>query len=265
MSRLSRLFKRRKHTHNRYSEYCCIQALQPQDVFLAGYPKSGNTWLQLLVAAMLFEFRPETMPDTLVQELVPDLHFKRHYKRFLNRMAFKTHDLPRPQYQRVISIVRDGRDALCSYKHYNDALGLEHSMDDMIMSGKGLFPCQWHRYVEAWEENPFNADRLVVRYEDLKQRCAYELARVAEFLDVELSSKRLEELALGTGVAKMQQREVALGWNHPSWPKDKKFVRKGISGSYRNELSPQQIAIFEQQAGATLAKFGYAIERAKCA
>ena len=265
MSRLSRFFSRKKHVHKQYREYCSTETVEPQDVFIAGFPKSGNTWLQLLVASMLFDFKPETMPDTLVQELVPDLHFKRHYKRFLSRMAFKTHDLPRKRYQRVISIVRDGRDALCSYRHYNEALGIQHSLDEMIESAAGLYPCRWHEYVEAWEQNPYNAERLVVRYEDLKQRCASELRRVAEFLEVDVSRERLEELAQGTGVAKMQQREVALGWNHPSWPSDKKFVRKGVSGSYRTELSPEQIARFEDQAGATLARFGYSLERVKCA
>jgi hypothetical protein len=119
--------------------------------------------------------------------------------------------------------------------------------------------------VEAWEENPFNAERIIVRYEDLKQRCVSELRRVAEFLGVEVSQQRLEELTQGTGVAKMQQREASLGWNHPAWPRDRKFVRKGVAGSYRSELSPEQIARFEQQAGLTLAKFGYSLQQAKCA
>ena len=238
MSRLSRFFQRRKHVNQQYTEYCNIEAVEPQDVFIAGFPKSGNTWLQLLVASMLFDFKPETMPDTLVQELVPDLHFKRHYKRFLSRMAFKTHDLPRKRYLRVISIIRDGRDALCSYRHYNEVLGVQHSLDEMIDFGSGLFPCRWHEYVQAWEENPFNAERLVVRYEDLKRRCASELSRIAEFLEVELSRSRLEELAQGTGVAKMQQREATLGWNHPSWPKNKQFVRKRSLGELPNRIEP---------------------------
>jgi hypothetical protein len=193
------------------------------------------------------------------------VHFKKHYKRFLQTMAFKTHDLPKRHYRRVLNIVRDGRDALCSYKHYNDALGASFTMDQMIETGAGLFPCPWHQHVQAWEENPFDADRLVVRYEDLKQRCAVELRRIADFLALDIPQDRLKELALGTGVAKMQHREVVLGWNHPAWPKNKKFVRKGVSGSFRSELSPVQIAKFEAQAGIMLARFGYTLEQAKCA
>jgi hypothetical protein len=265
MSRLTRFLFGGSHGKTPYAEYMSIQQVEPQDVFIAGFPKSGNTWVQLLVAAMLFDFKPETMPDTLVQELVPDVHFKKYYKRFLSTMAFKTHDLPKQHHRRVLNIVRDGRDAICSYKHYNDALGTSYSLDQMIETGAGMFPCPWHQHVQAWEQNPFDAERLVVRYEDLKQRCAVELRRIADFLALDISQERLRELALGTGVNKMQQREVVLGWNHPAWPRDKKFIRKGVTGSFRSELSPDQVAKFEAHAGDVLARLGYKLDYARCA
>lgn len=247
------------------SGYRPIGQCEPEDVFIAGYPKSGNTWVQLLVAAMQFELNPAAVPDSLVQELVPDVHYKRYYKRFLPRVAFKTHHLPQPQYRRVIHLVRDGRDVLCSYKHYNDALGITHSFAEMIRTGAGLYPCRWHEYVEAWESNPYQAERIVVRYEDLKQNCTTELSRIAEFLSIDVSADRLAELAAGTEVAKMQQRETRFGWNHPDWPKDKKFVRKGTTGNFRCEMSPAQIQRFEDQSASALIKFGYLAARSHVA
>ena len=91
-----------------------IGQFQDDDVFIAGFPKSGNTWLQLIIATMIYGLDPARSPEKLTQELVPDVHYKEFFKRFRSPTVFKTHDLPRPEHRRVINIVRDGRDVLCS-------------------------------------------------------------------------------------------------------------------------------------------------------
>ncbi|MCX7411931.1 MAG: sulfotransferase domain-containing protein, partial [Planctomycetia bacterium] len=42
----------------------------PNDIFIAGYPKSGNSWMQVLVSCITYGIDPDTSPDSLVQELV---------------------------------------------------------------------------------------------------------------------------------------------------------------------------------------------------
>jgi hypothetical protein len=87
----------------------------PSDMFVAGYPKSGNTWVQYMMAGVLFGVDTRLAPDSLIQDLVPDVYFKRFYRRYLSSMFFKTHDLPKPNYRKVIYFVRDGRDVMVSY------------------------------------------------------------------------------------------------------------------------------------------------------
>ena len=99
-----------------------IMATDPADVFIVAYPKSGITWLQNMVAATLYGLDPQRAPDSLVQELVPDVHYKQLYKRFRTPMVFKTHHLPRPEYRRVVYLLRDGRDVMVSYWHHLEAL-----------------------------------------------------------------------------------------------------------------------------------------------
>src|SRR5262249_35078508 len=86
-----------------------------KDIFVVGYPKSGNTWFQNLIASLVYGVTTEFTPDTLIQELVPDLHHKRYYRRFRIPMFFKSHDLPTPAFRRVVYLIRDGRDAIISY------------------------------------------------------------------------------------------------------------------------------------------------------
>ncbi|MBU6402678.1 MAG: hypothetical protein KGS61_20345, partial [Verrucomicrobia bacterium] len=70
------------------------------DIFIVGYPKSGNTWFQDLVAGVVFGVMPEWAPPELVQELVPDVHARPYYRRYATPTFFKSHHLPRPEYRR---------------------------------------------------------------------------------------------------------------------------------------------------------------------
>src|SRR5262245_53888028 len=82
-----------------------ISDVEGADVFIAGYPKSGNTWFQSLIGGAIYGFDPEWAPDRLLQDLVPDVHDKQCYKRYRTPMLFKTHSLPRPEYRNVVYLL----------------------------------------------------------------------------------------------------------------------------------------------------------------
>ena len=237
--------------------FVAIGHFEPADVFIAGYPKSGNSWMQLLVSAIVYGLDPLTTPDTLIQELVPDVHYKKLYKRFLPSMVFKTHQRPCPEYRRVINIVRDGRDVLCSYRHFGEALGLPFDMNAAI-DGEGVAPFgRWEEHVAAWNRNPYDADKIVVRYEDLLDDCVNQLARMADFLGVPRTVRELERIAVAARFEAMQRREVVMGWDNKAWPRDKAFLRQGKKNAFTRELTPAQLRRFESRAGRCLQAFGY--------
>ena len=122
--------------------FTLISDLDPQDIFIAGYPKSGNSWFQELIAGVVYGVMPEFSLPALVHELVPDVHFKAFYQRFNTPMFFKTHSLPRPEYKRVVYLLRDGRDAMVSYFHHSSAVGRKPpSLLRMVQDGPELGPC----------------------------------------------------------------------------------------------------------------------------
>src|SRR5215208_2620625 len=99
-----------------------ITQVSATDIFIVGYPKSGNTWFQNLVCSVNFGVHPEFTPNTLIQDLVPDVHAKPYYKRYEGPTFFKTHHLPREEYRRGIYLLRDGRDVMVSYFSFKNAL-----------------------------------------------------------------------------------------------------------------------------------------------
>lgn len=229
------------------------------DVFIVGYPKSGNTWFQNLVSGVVYGINPLYVPDTLIQELVPDVHYKRYYKRFWEPMFFKSHRFPQPDYARVIYLVRDGRDALVSYFHYKTAKqGREPDFAEMVKTGEGLMG-KWQDHVEAWLANPYGADMIMIRYEDLQSDPVAELERLCAFVHIERERSWLELVAENAAFEKMHSKEKEGRYfrEDSSWPEDKLFNRRGVVGSYKDEMPPHVLALFLQDAEEALIRCGY--------
>ncbi|WP_340102798.1 sulfotransferase domain-containing protein [Rhodohalobacter sp. 8-1] len=204
-----------------------ITDTKESDIFIAGYPKSGNTWMQNLVAGLLYGIDPVFLPDRLTQELIPDVHGKQYYKQFLDFTCFKTHNLPQPEYRRVIHLVRDGRDAMVSYYNMNKANGKNYSFEEMVVDGKGIFPSKWHKHCLAWTDNPYCSDLLVVRYEDLIAKPLVEMQRVCDFIGIERPLALIKKVVDGNVFEQMKRKEKKFGWNNEQWDKKKNFIRKG--------------------------------------
>lgn len=232
---------------------------EPDDIFVIGYPKSGNTWVQCLLAGAVFGLDLELAPQSLVRDLVPSMHAVPFFKRYSSPVFFKSHALPAPEFRRVIYLLRDGRDAMVSYYHFLQAT-LKRDLDFLatVQTGEHFFPCKWHEHVRQWlEVNPHGSRILTVRYEDLKRDPVDGLRRMCEFAGLERDQRALEAAAGKASFASMRKREERLGWSG-DWPKDKRFVRRGVAGSYVDEMPLAVQQAFWREAGPTLIKLGYA-------
>lgn len=237
-----------------------ISSFLDDDIFIAGYPKSGNTWFQYLLVGLYWGLDPIIAPDPLIQQLVPDVHFKTYYLRFTTPMTFKTHNLPRPEYKRVVYLARDGRDVMVSYYYHLLALQGGHvDFETMVRDGKGLFPCKWHKHVDVWLSNPYNADILLIKYEDLKRDPLHELSRFCDFAGVQRDNTFLERMISRADFSNMKRKEK----ENPSfrmnknWDPDKSFIRRGIVGSYLDEMPPEILDTFMSEASEMLRRLQY--------
>ena len=234
-----------------------IDHTEPDDVFIVGYPKSGNTWLQAMIASLVYGMDMRLVPDQLVQAIVPDMHYIPFYRRIQSPMFFKSHSLPAPRFKKVIYLCRDGRDVMASYVSWRKAQGDEQAIGGFISgSGHGI-PGPWHQHIAAWKKNPYGADIHWVRYEDFLSDCVKQLRELCVFLDIERTDNHIAVAAESCAFAPMRQREIEKGWDNSEFPSGAAFVRRGQSGSHRAEIDTADVDVFTHVARVELLMLGY--------
>ncbi len=239
--------------------YTPIDQFLPEDVFIVGYPKSGNTWFQHIVSGLVHGVDARTSPPLLANDLVPDVHLNRFYRRYGTPMFFKSHSLPRPDYRRVVYLLRDGRDAMVSCIHYLEALR-RAKLDflQLVTHGAPELPCKWHEHVGAWLQNPHDAPMLVIKYEDMVTGPVRQLERFCRFIELDVDRSRLEAVAEATRFRNLRAKEARVGLGRPDvWPAGKFFFRRGVVGSYQDEMPLEVLRAFMSGASDTLLRNGY--------
>lgn len=228
-----------------------------EDFYLVGFPKSGNTWLQHILASLVFSIDPQSLPDKLVQDLIPDLHARKFYKRFLDKSYFKGHILPSLRIKNVILIVRDGRDAMVSYFAMMKTINPKISPSDMVKYKKGLTPCDWNTFYEKWSFNPYDANILQIKFEDLIEEPEREILKISKFLGLNKTKVEIEKIAIGTSFNQMKKKEKKYGWHNHTWSSKDSFIRKGKVGSYKAEFDKELLIEFTNKSEEMLNFFGY--------
>ncbi len=243
--------------------YRKITDTEDKDVFIAGYPKSGNTWMQNLVASLVFGIDGKLLPDALTKEIIPDVHYKKFYKRLLDECIFKTHDLPKPQYKRVIYIVRDPRDVMSSYYAMQKNFIQGCTLEDMVVHGKHIVPSKWHIHTQQWHENPYKAEIIKIRYEDLLNDSFNQMRKICDFIGVERSDAQITAAIDGNAFSNMRAKESKFGVEaFPSKDKtasqeEAKFFRKGKVGSYKDDLPEKYIEFINKECQEQMKLFSY--------
>lgn len=234
-----------------------IQDTQPNDVFIVGFPKSGNTLMQHIIAHLVYGINEEGS-RSMVNLIVPDIYANSHYFRFNVRCFFKSHDLPKPEYKKVIYIMRDGREVLLSYYHMMKNMGTPVSLEDLYTGKIKLYNVTWSGHIEQWESNPYNADVLWMKFEDLKANKGIELQRICSFLNIERNAKDLEKVVRFTALDHMKEMEKRADWTKMKknkFKKGKNFVRKGRLDSFKTEVSNTLIEKFEKNNYKALERY----------
>lgn len=261
MSSLKRLLRRALGVSETPKGYVPIGQFESDDVFIVGYPKSGNTWFQNIILGVMYGIDAKLSPPVLARDLVPDVHFNRFYRRYSKPMYFKSHHLPQPIYRRVVYLLRDGRDVMVSYHHYLEALERKSlNFLELVKTGLDHLPCKWHEHVEAWEKNPYGAEMIFVRYEDMIADPMREVKRFAEFARHPADEPLLKKAVEAASFDSLQDRERRLGSTWPEkWPADKKFFRRGLVGSFKDEMPAPVLEEFMKQAAPALKRYRYDI------
>lgn len=219
-------------------------------VWLASYPRSGNTLVRMILAQIYgydtysvhndFDLRQMGAVELVRQK---PFRFDRlsEYRVSPKIYFVKTHLLPfTDDNGPAVYIVRDGRDALVSHARYRvdieGASGFNTILDDLI-GGKQLFG-GWSRNVRSWMTR--TPKPLLLRFEDLVEN---PFSQVKTVLD-----------CLGLPAEPIGGHLPTFDELHARWPK---FFRKGRTGSWKREMDPRMQQVFWTRHAEVMGEMGY--------
>jgi glycosyltransferase involved in cell wall biosynthesis len=223
--------------------------------WIASFPRSGNTFFRnILYYVYGLEsstwHRESTYP---VDENYDQFPF------------VKTHLLPadlEPSNQKIpaIYLVRDGRDAMVSIAHHRKDIvrpgsDFTENLREAIVAAEGSFFGGWSRNVNEWIER---AD-LIIKYEDLIRDPQAVFSRVERLID--MPKARWDNLpdfkSMKFGSPKYGGQTTSKTINISPEEFSKKFFRKGVAGSWKKEIPPDLLDLFNGLHGETMEKLGY--------
>jgi hypothetical protein len=220
-------------------------------IWLASYPRSGNTLLRQILWQVFDHptYSDSNDPKDLgIHEAGAKLVGHRNYtppwsdfyvaaKEDSTLTLVKTHHPPKDD-ERAIYIVRDGRAAIVSYFHLlRDLRGRTEICLDAVIRGETPLG-SWSKNLDHWQPQ-VRPDTLLLRFEDLRHRTEQCIRSVSEF----------------TGLAPVRPWENPLVKLREAMPG---FVRHGSNRSNIAELGRADLQLFWALHGGWMNTLGYA-------
>ncbi len=239
----------------------------PDDTFLVSYPKSGSTWSRFLLAALVHP--DEEVSFANIDRLLPAASTapKRYLNQYPRPRLIKSHEYFDARYQNVIYVVRDPRDVVLSqYRFFRKRGTIEdgYSMDRFVtrfLAGNLNTFGSWGENVGTWLVAQHGTKRfLLLRYEDMLRDTAQELAKVADFLKMQVSPGHFARCVEQGSADRMRELEKK---QSDEWVvtkgrrKDLPFVGAAKAGGWKSGLSPEHIAQIEAAWGPLMRHLGY--------
>jgi hypothetical protein len=119
----------------------------------------------------------------------------------------------------------------------------------------------WADHVNSWlATRQGHESFILMRYEDLQENQARELARVAQFMGLAADSGRINQAIERSSAANMRKMEETQGkkWVATFHTRsDKPFVRKASSGGWQAILPAKTVTHMESHWGPLMKQLGY--------
>ena len=237
------------------------RGLRPSDVFVASYPRSGNTWLRFMLYEILVG---QSSSFKNVHSLVPDIGKQGSALPVLGEQGrlIKTHEpfLPIYRNHKAIYLVRDARDVALSEFAYQKALGLaEDNFETYLprfLRGQVNPFGSWTSHVDSWMEakDKGYSDILLVRFDAMRNQPEDSLAGMMEFLNVPVEREVIRRAIANNSVEKMRDKEKV---NPQKASAKGRFIRSGAVGGWRERFTETQAELVDRYAGNILARLGF--------
>ena len=255
------------------------------DIIIATYAKSGTTWMQQIIAQLLFKGE-EGME---VAKMSPWLDLRVPPKEVklplveaqTHRRFVKTHlpidALVFSEKAKYICIGRDGRDVVWSmYNHHaaandswyealNNTLGrvgppIERRPESITkyyhgwLDRDGYLWWPFWENIRSWWKIKALPNVYFVHFTNLKNDMLGEIRRIAEFLEISIDEEKWDSILLHCSFDYMKTnatKSVPLGgafWDGGA----QTFIHKGTNGRWRDVLQQNEVEKYERLAGQEL-------------
>jgi hypothetical protein len=263
-------------------------------VWLASYPKSGNTWLRFLLANLILGERVGS--SAKVQLLVPDIHdgiTGTHLMPGLTTLvkthwAYHTAFPLREDTAGVIHLVRHPVDTLESNQNYainrSGELTVQKTPEELQAFASnfvdGFIRDGGHRqfrqfgigtleqHFASWSSPVIAFPKLLVRYEDLRQNPERELKRISTFIKLKRTEEQIAAAIKSSSETEMRTLEEAeiADKHHGIFYQDRnrsaieaghRFVGRSATGASKYRLTEDQRARATRRFAALIKQMGY--------
>lgn len=246
-------------------------AHRPDDIFISTPPKSGTTWTQGIVAALLWPDgdRPGDrrtrnpwidVRSTPIDELLAGIDALPH------RRVIKTHSpadcVPIFEECRYLTVYRDARDTVMSWANHraklrpevvahHNAIAAEHGLAPLALTIDG----DMDALIDEWEADqspivhlaswwPLRHEPFVrfVHYNDLHADLDGEMRRIADFLEIDVPSDRWDDAVAQCSLETMRAEAHAAGGLERGFRGGAdSFFYQGTNGRWRDGLTAEQL------------------------
>lgn len=254
-------------------------------VWIASYPKSGNTWLRFLVCNLVFG---PVESAAMLNEMAPDLHELPKLPELTGQLQLmKTHygysrALPlAARTAAAVYVTRDPADVMISNFHYSQRRGASTgdsgSFDRYVsafIEARGdprwvkLNMGSWEQNVRSWLGAKHEFPVLWLRYEDMLKDALAAAGRLRRFLGLDRTELQLSTAVAEASFERMRQieqsdiRDRRVGIFYKPYLQESiaaglRFMRSGQPGEAQGLLSDEQRRRFHAAFGTLRAALGY--------
>lgn len=255
------------------------------DIIVGTWGKSGTTWVQQIVAQLIFEgaegISVTELAPWLDMSIAPKEEIFEKLEAQTHRRFIKTHlpvdSLVFSPKAKYLYIARDGRDAIWSYynhhaNHTQEAYDMVNSLpgmeehpfeppnedirqyfhDWLDKDGYPIWPYWSH--IRSWWEIRDLPNLLLLHFSNLKSDLEGEMRSIARFLDIEADSALWPVLVEHCTFDYMKEHASTVVGPLEALFKGggKTFINKGTNGRWRDVLTATDIQKYENAANENL-------------
>lgn len=257
-------------------------------IWLASYPRSGNTWVRFLLTVY---FTGSARQSNEVAHFVPDLHVVGHHGISHSKSDFtfiKTHFMHGPGHplldrtRGAILLLRHPRDVLLSSLGLHRAIGsrdrqspftdLSYAQAFINFGGDPQWARHdfgtWEEHAISWLEAAFPIHCL--RYEEMRKEPERCLAGIIEFIGEKADHAKVSAAVSACTFESMQKieqmekaarvRDSVFSGSAEKWNAGFRFVAQGRRNSTLDDIAAGLNTAFDARFGDAIRRFGYRVD-----